>query len=212
MHCAIVIGTPGDRSTLLGAFLFAAGVAIDTPPRILGVVSEANFERVVAAGKLVTGAPDAEVQTPPNLGQMGALTGVGHACRLKTGLLASLPAVALPPMIAASAAIGGRGAVPPCKVKLSLCLRQAAETEVPLIPETLITTGHARWERLFGSGKRPKLDQDDGCTTVWPSLPSGTRSVPDSRLSCLGPSWKPNRTEASALGIGFHFGWEAASH
>ena len=49
MNWANVTGTSGDRSTLLGAFLFSAGAAMDTPPRILGVVSEANFERVARA-------------------------------------------------------------------------------------------------------------------------------------------------------------------
>ena len=116
MHWANVTGTSGDRSTLLGAFLSSAGAAMDTPPRILGVISDANFERVAAAVKLVTGAQDALVETPPNLVQMGALTSLGLACRLKTGLLASLPAAPPPPNNAVSTAFAGGGQCPPCKV------------------------------------------------------------------------------------------------
>ena len=102
---------------------------MDTPPRILGVVSEANFERVAAAVKLVTGAQDALVETPPNLVQMGALTSLGLACRLKTGLLASLPAAPPPPNNAVSTAFAGGGQCPPCKVKLR-ALRYAVLLQV----------------------------------------------------------------------------------
>ena len=106
---ANVTGTPGDRSTLLGAFLLAAGASMDTPPRTLGVVSESDFNQVANAVVLVSGGPDAPVSTPPNLVQKGAITSVGYACRLKTGLLASLPAVAPPPNNAVSAAFNGGG-------------------------------------------------------------------------------------------------------
>ena len=49
---------------------------------------------------------------PPNLVQKGAITSVGHACRLKTRLLASLPAAALPATAAAPAAARGGGGGP----------------------------------------------------------------------------------------------------
>ena len=62
---AKIIGDPGDRSTLLGAFLFAAGAAMDTLPHILGVVSEGDFNRVADAVVLVSGGADAPVRTPP---------------------------------------------------------------------------------------------------------------------------------------------------
>ena len=160
LQWARVTGDPGDVSTLRGAFLQAAGATEDLPPRILGVVDDQTFERVAGAVKMISGNADAPVETLPTLAQMGSLSSVGHACRLKAGLLASLPAAAAPLVHAAPAASTGGVAVPPCKVKLSLCVRQADETEVPLISEGLISAGHARWERLFGSGKRPKPDQE----------------------------------------------------
>ena len=160
LQWARVTGDPGDVATLRGAFLKAVGATEDMPPRILGVVDDQAFERVTAAVKMISGDPDHPTETLPTLAQMGALSSVGHACRLKTGLLASLPAAAAPPVHAASAASPGGLAFPPCKVKLSLCVRQADETEVPVISEGLVSAGHARWERLFGNGKRPKPDQE----------------------------------------------------
>ena len=151
-----VDGTDGDRSTLLGAFLGATGASVAALPRMFGVIPKADFDAVINAVEMVAGTADQPIRTPPNLIQRGALISVGYACRLKTGLLESLPAAAVtaPPANALQVATPA----PANRVKMSLVLKQGDDTEVEIVSDRTIADGHARWDRLYGSGSRPSPD------------------------------------------------------
>jgi hypothetical protein len=51
-------------------------------------------------------------------------------------------------------------------IKLGNILRQADDTEVPLVDEAIMPTGYARLERLQGIGARPPPDADVTCEQI----------------------------------------------
>jgi len=163
MDWAGVVGT-GDVSTLRGAFLRAVGADITTIPRALGVITESDFAAVVSEARMETPGSTAEeppVMTPPNLVQRGNMLLVGHICRLTTWAAAPASTLYNSPLhqqqLALAATVLGSTVR---KVKLGNILRQADDTEVPLVDEAIMSTGYARWERLHGIGSRPPPDAD----------------------------------------------------
>ena len=168
---AQVAGDQGSDTTLRGAFLKATGATELALPRIFGIIPSIDFDQVVNLMTINTGTAENPEKTPITLFQRGALLNVGLFCRLKTGLL-DQPVV----LVLSSSAVLGSPAVPPvtlqpsvAKAKLSLILRQGDDTEVGLVGDTVISSGYARWERIFGSGSRPSSDAE--CT--------------EAQLSCL---------------------------
>ena len=122
-----IVGTD-EVTTMRGAFLAAIGAVGTTPPRVLGVIAEADYVAVVDTIRIAGGTVDAPAQIAPNLGQRGAMILVGLVCRTQLGIGTR---AAAPPVAQAPAVLPPTGR----RVRLSQVLRQADETEVAIIPE-----------------------------------------------------------------------------
>ena len=172
-YAQIPAGDPADPSNLRGAFLAATGATETALPRIFGVIPEDVFDGVINAITIAAAPPVANTPAappvPPNLFQRGNLITVGLICRLKTGLLDSL--------VAQLAAAGGTPApvLPPqpnalvpatSKIKLGLVARQGDDTEVTIVGDAVMSAGTARWEHIFGVGKRPNPDAEATDTQI----------------------------------------------
>jgi len=162
MDWAGLVGTD-DVSTSRGSFLRSVGADTTTIPRAVGVINEADFAAVVAEARIETpglAVDDPPIQTPPNLVQRGHMLLVGHICRLTTWAVAPVTSPYSPvqqqQLALAATAFGPTVR----KIKLGNILRQADDTEVPVVDDSIMSTGYARWERLHGIGSRPPPDAD----------------------------------------------------
>ena len=140
------------------AFLTAVGGADTMMPKALGIIPAEEFESLISGVRITEGSDE-----PRKLrfAERGMLLLVGVACRACAGLSgpSSTLAVSNPrntdhPM----------GQVPPSvalrKIKLSHVLKQGDDTEIPLVAETLMAAGYARWQAIFGLNKRPRPEED----------------------------------------------------
>ena len=152
---------------LRDAFYTCTGSAHGDLPRILGVVTEVEFSAIVRAMQIpvpLVNPGDVQAFVRPTLNQIGSLLSIGYFCRAKTGFL-GLPRPAFPPAVPAAGA-GGLAIVPAgapllplvAKTKLGHVLRQGDDTELAIVDDTVLATGTARWERLFGIDARPGED------------------------------------------------------
>ena len=172
-YAQIPAGDPTDPTNLRGAFLLATGATELALPRVFGVIPEDVFDGVINAITIAAAAPVANAQAAPpvaaNLFQRGNLITVGLICRIKTGLLDSLvaqlaaaggaPLVVQPPPPASNAP-------PASKIKLGLVARQGDDTEVVIVGDAIMSAGTARWEAIFGVGKRPNPDAEATDTQI----------------------------------------------
>ncbi len=185
-----VDGSPGDAATCRGALLTALGAGLDTQPRVFGVIPAMDFDAVVngiqiQVTRMVDGQPVQET-VPPNLTQRGAMTLTGLICRCKAGMGGQAQPVAQP--ASAPPLQGGPPSTALRKIKLGQVLRQADETEIEVAPETLMSTGYARWEQLHGIGSRPAPECDvtiEQLTALAHLLTSG--AVPYCDFAIWGP-------------------------
>ena len=172
-YAQIPAGDPTDPSNLRGAFLLATGATETALPRIFGVIPEDVFDGVINAIAIAAAPPVANTPAAPpvpaNLFQRGNLITVGLICRMKTGLLDSL--------VSQLAAAGGAplALLPPpptalvpasSKIKLGLVARQGDDTEVTIVDDSVMSAGTARWEHIFGVGKRPNPDAEATDTQI----------------------------------------------
>jgi hypothetical protein len=153
-----VDGSIGDLTTPAGALVDMLGADANTDIGDVGHVDAAAFNAAVALLELVVTAATssaAEVKRPLSLVQRGTVRRFGQTCRIYAGteqapsaIAAAPPAASVPPV----------SAVAERKVSLAHLVNQADTTEVSIVDKAVVLKGYARYQTLFGLGKRPHPD------------------------------------------------------
>ena len=156
-----------DRIT--GIFA-TVGVTSHVAPRVIGIVSEADYESVIARWKIPQIGADGNPTgggVAPTMAQLGAAKLVGRACRIVAGngaTLEELKAVAAAakaaPVPLPSSPSGATSTAAQRKVKLSAVLSQVDDSEIEVISEKEILKSYLRYETLYGKGERPPEDSE----------------------------------------------------
>jgi hypothetical protein len=94
------------------------------------------------------------------MAQRGIMLVVGHICRLTIWAVAPVSSLHTLPYTSTAGSHATVLGSTARKIKLGNILRQADDTEVPLVDEAIMSIGYARWDRLLGIGSRPPLDAD----------------------------------------------------
>ena len=144
-------GDQADKTTARGAIYSLLGCTDDTPPRIVGMESDTDFDSEVAQCML---DPDGTPQKP-NLTSRGSMKLLGKICRVMAGTephpkmtntpqasTSVVPAAGPSPGIATPATTLGISNI----VRLSLITSQADESTALRIDETEMIRCLARWK------------------------------------------------------------------
>ena len=147
----------GVAPDLAQAFYLATGSSDATRPRVLGIVPSVEYTAMLATVQVKETVGDAEETRALKFAEKGQLLLVGEGCRACAGVLGSAPpdpSRAPSPGPAAAPSIAAR------KIKLSLVIRQADETEIEVCDEKLLDVGQGRWEATFGVDAKPDDNED----------------------------------------------------
>ena len=147
-------GVGSEAETPRGAFFALLGASDDTLPRLVALVPETAMEGLIEAW--VSG-----VSSPTLIDQASARL-VARTCRLlsRLGLSLEQQRRAAAAASSAAAAVTPASGVAARKVKLSLILSQADDSEAVVLGEAELRAGFARYEALFGLGVRPSPDAE----------------------------------------------------
>ena len=129
------------------AFLNATGAEGDVMPRVFGVMPISDFNDIVASLKITTGEGEEKVERAPNFTEKGKLALLARACH-QCATLGGTPIS--PPEAGSSLGVPAPPSLAVKKVKLSEVLRQGADLEISVQPESLMTAGEGRLRVLYG--------------------------------------------------------------
>ena len=152
-----ILDFAGVAPDLAQAFYLATGSSDATRPRVLGIVPSVEYTAMLATVQVKETVEDAEVSRALKFAEKGQLLLVGEGCRACAGVVGSAPpdpSGAPSPGPAAAPSIAVR------KIKLSLVIRQADETEIEVCDEKLLDVGQGRWEATFGVDAKPDDNED----------------------------------------------------
>ena len=159
-----------NNNTVTGSLASLLGVTSHVAPRVIGIISEADYESVIARWKIPQIGADGNPTgggVAPTMAQLGAAKLVGRACRIVAGngaTLEELKAVAAAakaaPVPLPSSPSGATSTAAQRKVKLSAVLSQVDDSEIEVISEKEILKGYLRYETLYGKGERPPKDSE----------------------------------------------------
>ena len=139
-------------------FYDQTGFAADSMPRALGIIPLEEFRTLVSDLKIPVEGGDPRGL---KLAEKGALLLVGEACRACAGLLGSAPPGGrLATAGAPSSGPAGGPSIATRKIKLSLIIRQADETEIDICDGSVLDVGQGRWEATFGLNSKPDDNED----------------------------------------------------
>ena len=162
-------GTTDDKTTPRGAIYALLGVNDTTPPRVLGMETENDFDGEVNNCRL---DPDGTPTRPP-MAARGAMKLLGKICRVMAGTEPhphALPTpTAAPPqpatqMAAAVATAANPQAIAPGQqaiginniIHLNLITQQSDDSTTLRMDDTTFLQCLARWKKVFGTHGKPK--------------------------------------------------------
>ena len=129
---------------VFAAFCLAADADGGTMPRVFGVLPIADFNELVATLKVETGEGEVKTVRAPSFSEKGKLALFIRACT-QCAMLGGNPVSPPVASVAAAPSLAVR------KVRLSEILRQGADVELPVAPESLMTAGEGRLKVLYGA-------------------------------------------------------------
>ena len=158
-----------NANTVTGSLASLLGVTQHVAPRVIGIISEADYDSAVTRWKVPQigsdGNPMPGGGSPPTMAQLGAAKLVGRACRVIAGngttiedLKAMAAKASAPPPTTPTAAASSSAALR--KVKLSAVLSQVDDSEIDVLDEKEILKGYLRYEAVYGKGERPPKDSE----------------------------------------------------
>ena len=144
-----------DATTVSGSLANHLGVKGATKPRVLGVISTEDYEKVLAQWKI----PGRQAESPrsPTLAEVGMAKLVSRACQQICG--GGETVESLKKAAAAAASTSGPSS-PTKKIKLSAIAAQGDDTEITLTNEQAIVNMYLRYEQVFGKNERPSKDTE----------------------------------------------------
>ena len=144
--------------SVAAAFYLETAAVPHTMPRALGIVPVEEFRSMINE---ITIAVEGGEPRKLKFAEKGALLLVGEACRVCAGFLGSAPpgSIVAPGAPSAGPAVSAPS-VAGRKIKLSLVIRQADETEIDVCDETILDIGQGRWEATFGLESKPDDNED----------------------------------------------------
>lgn len=153
-----------DVNSVGGSLFAALGLAPTQPPRILGIIPEADYIAATQAWRIPRRNADGSPMDPPDraptVAEVGVATLFGRACRISAGNGETLEQL--------RARANAAKAAPPApaipsgtrKLKMSAVASQIDESEFELAPETVLMQCYKRYESVYGKGERPSQDQE----------------------------------------------------
>ena len=156
-----------DENSIGGSLFKLLGLTTTQAPRIIGIISEADFTTAVQAWRIPridpAGQPLAPPDRAPTMAEIGQSALFGRTCRIVSGngetieqltRRANAAPVNPPSVPAANASSSSR------KLKMSSIASQVDDSEFDMAPEAELMRCFKRYESVFGKGERPEQDQE----------------------------------------------------
>ena len=155
-----------DENSVGGSLFAALGLNTAQAPRIIGVLSEADYNTVVQSWRVprfhADGSPMDPPSRAPTMAEHGQAILFGRACRISAGngetiedLRARAKAASTaPPIPMAPTTSASR------KLKMNAIASQVDDSEFDMAPESELLQCFRRYESKFGRGERPDQDQE----------------------------------------------------
>ena len=154
-----------NKDTVSGSLADLLGIKKTTATKLLGLVSEADFEATIQMWKVVD--PPAPGENPtgrrPSLAEYGAAKLVGHICRVHSGAgmtVEQLRSAAAKSQAPQAATPSSSSPTASRKLKLSTITSQVDETEINVADEAFVMQCYVRYQQIFGKGEMPPKDTE----------------------------------------------------
>ena len=152
------------KETVSGSLAELLGIKKDTATKVLGLISEADYEATITRWKVVDPPGDgaAPAARAPTLAEYGAAKLVGNLCRIHSGAQMTVEQLrqAASKLQTTAPAASQSSTSPQRKFKLSAVSLQVDETEIGIADEKSLMACYSRYQLIFGKGEMPPKDTE----------------------------------------------------